>query len=197
MHYRWFAQSEVASGSSVQLSETWTVLEACHEHVFQYYAGEGSPANPPSSYATIRLVCEKLGSHLKAHVRIYKQIPAGGTEAESPAVRGQQAQTWDDPPELVALRALTREKSQITPRLLDSKITSQGESGLVPGGFLNYVVWEVVPGRRLASRITVEQNTFWNMEPDKRELIRQHFRKNYLFVPLWTSVLPSSMRFAS
>lgn len=87
------------------------------------------------------LYVQKPRSKFKAQMRFYKQIPAAGSEAESPVDCGKQAQTWD-PDELEALREPKCTGSTISPLLLDSKNARQDDSGLVPGGFLNYIFWE-------------------------------------------------------
>ncbi|RAK99567.1 uncharacterized protein BO80DRAFT_384691 [Aspergillus ibericus CBS 121593] len=186
---RWFAQNEIGPGATIRLDkETWIVAEACAERVFQYHISECKSNNPPASYATIRVACTGPGSSPKAHLRIYKQIPTAGIEAESPAFRRQQARAWD-PPELEALRMLTRKGSKFTPRLLDSMSNRQKESDFIPDGFLVYVVWEVVPGYPLGTCVTLGENVFWGLGPDKRELIRQQFQHKYSRLCKW-GVMP-------
>ncbi|GAQ42893.1 similar to An08g09690 [Aspergillus niger] len=144
----WFSESEISPGAVIEMEKSWTVVRACEEHISQYSKDQGSPGHPPASDVTFRLICEQTDGNIKSHIRIYKQIPAAGTEAEPAAVRAKQAKPCE-PDELIALRALTNKRSRFTPRLLDSKNTTQDDSGFVPGGFLVYVAWEVVAGEQL------------------------------------------------
>ncbi|GKZ34922.1 hypothetical protein AbraIFM66950_005319 [Aspergillus brasiliensis] len=181
MSSRWFAQSEISPGAVLQLEKSWTVISACEEHISQYAKGQGNPHEPPASDATIRLICEQTDGNIVSHIRIYKQIPAAGTEAEPAAVRAKQARTCE-PDELIALRALTDKGSKFTPRLLDSKNTTQDDIGAVPGGFLVYVVWEVVAGKQQGTQVEDENCAFWRLDPGQRDFVRQHFKNNYLSV---------------
>ncbi|OJJ77009.1 hypothetical protein ASPBRDRAFT_654127 [Aspergillus brasiliensis CBS 101740] len=178
-----FAQSEISPGAVLQLEKSWTVISACEEHISQYAKSQGNPHKPPASDATIRLICEQTDGKFKSHIRIYKQIPAAGTEAEPAAVRAKQARICE-PDELIALRALTNKGSKFTPRLLDSKSTTQDDSGVVPGGFLVYIVWEVVAGEQLGTQVEDENCAFWRLNPEQRDILRQHFRNNFMFVLL-------------
>ncbi|PWY74393.1 hypothetical protein BO70DRAFT_398717 [Aspergillus heteromorphus CBS 117.55] len=94
----------------------------------------------------------------------------------------QAARTWT-PPELKALRALTRHHSTITPRLLIVKKSNQGKAGLVPGGVLSSVVWEVVPGIRLGTVFGTD--VFWAMSEGERHVIRETFREGLTKLSKW------------
>ncbi|GFN11022.1 uncharacterized protein AtWU_00818 [Aspergillus tubingensis] len=185
----WFSESEISPGAVIEMQKSWTVVQACEEHISQYSKDQGSPGHPPASDVTIRLICEQTDGNTRSHVRIYKQIPAAGTEAEPAAVRAKQAKPCE-PDELIALRALTKKRSRFTPRLLDSKNTTQDDSGFVPGGFLVYVAWEVVAGEQLGTEGGDEDCGFWTMEEDKRDIIREHFKNNFLsvFLPSFSYV---------
>ncbi|GKZ26093.1 hypothetical protein AbraCBS73388_002043 [Aspergillus brasiliensis] len=184
MPSRWFAQSETGPGAVLQLEKSWTVISACEEHISQYAKGQGNRHEPPASDATIRLVCEQTDGNILSDIRIYKQIPAAGTEAEPAAVRAKQARTCE-PDELIALRALTNKGSKFTPRLLDSKSTTQDDSGVVPGGFLVYVAWEVVAGEQLGTQVEDENCAFWRLDPGQRDIVRQHFKNNFVQLCKW------------
>ena len=49
----------------------------------------------------------------------------------------------------------------------------QGESDLVQGGYIKFVVWEKVPGESLT------REYFWSLDPTAREEIRVRFRAAY------------------
>ncbi|RAK89054.1 hypothetical protein BO79DRAFT_255103 [Aspergillus costaricaensis CBS 115574] len=161
----WFSESEISPGAVIEMEKSWTVVQACEEHISHYSKDQGSPGHPPASDVTIRLI-------------------SAGTEAEPAAVRSKQAKPCE-PDELIALRALTNKRSRFTPRLLDSKNTTQDDSGFVPGGFLVYVAWEVVAGEQLGTEGGDEYCGFWRMERDKREIVREHFKNNFLQLSKW------------
>lgn len=56
------------------------------------------------------------------------------------------------PRELLAYQDLTSQNLGLTPNLLGYKISTQEESGRVPGGFAVWLVWEKVPGVRLEEK---------------------------------------------
>ena len=82
------------------------------------------------------------------------QVPCINTEFEDPATRASQAVQFK-PRELRAYQILTKAKdkdkdgTQIAPQLLGYKEDRQDSSGLVPGGLLTWVAWEVLPGKQL------------------------------------------------
>lgn len=114
-------------------------------------------------------------------MRYYKQIPIEGTEAEPPTTRAEQAKFFC-PIELKHLRTLTQKGSTITPRVLDSKEDKQDNTGFVPGGFVTWVVWEVVPGLQLGN--DVGSAPFWGLGRDERDAVRQAFQESIWFVAL-------------
>ncbi|KAJ5431533.1 hypothetical protein N7445_009265 [Penicillium cf. griseofulvum] len=65
--------------------------------------------------------------------------------------------------------------SNITPKLLGYKTGTQDRSGLVPGGFIIWLVWEIVPGLRLSD--IDGAGPFWDLESCEREQIRVAFLK--------------------
>ncbi|GKZ86301.1 hypothetical protein AnigIFM56816_001353 [Aspergillus niger] len=177
MPSRWFAQSEVAPGTIIQLRKArWVIREVASEHCFQLNQDDLRDKHDPSLACT-RLVCETHGPNgpVQGHMRYYKQIPIEGTEAEPPTTRAEQAESFC-PIELKHLRTLTQKRSTITPRLLDSKEDKQDNTGFVPGGFVTWVVWEVVPGLQLGN--DVGSAPFWGLSRDERDAVRQAFKES-------------------
>ena len=107
-------------------------------------------------------------------MRVYIQVPHRTTEMDDPDTRGQQAISLI-PQELASLLDLTEKGSNITPKLLGYKIGTQDRSGLVPGGFIIWFVWEIVPGLRLGDRDGA--GPFWGLESYEREQVRISFLK--------------------
>lgn len=183
MPSRWFAQSEVAPGTIIQLRKArWVIREVASEHCFQLNQDDLRDKHDPSLACT-RLVCDTHGPDgpVKGHMRYYKQIPIEGTEAEPPTTRAEQAKFFC-PIELKHLRTLTQKGSTITPRVLDSKEDKQDNTGFVPGGFVTWVVWEVVPGLQLGN--DVGSAPFWGLGRDERDAVRQAFQESIWFVAL-------------
>ncbi|GCB23012.1 hypothetical protein AAWM_05897 [Aspergillus awamori] len=184
MPSRWFAQSEVAPGTIIQLRKArWVIREVASEHCFQLNPDDLRDKHDPSLACT-RLVCETHGPDgpVQGHMRYYKQIPIEGTEAEPPTTRAEQTESFC-PIELKHLRALTQKGSTITPRLLDSKEDKQDNTGFVPGGFVTWVVWEVVPGLQLGN--DVGSAPFWGLSPDERDAVRQAFKESICKLEIW------------
>lgn len=80
------------------------------------------------------------------------------------------------PQELTAYQDLTQ-KSSNTPKLLGYKTTVQDNSGLIPGGFAVWLVWEMVPGLRLGNKNG--PNAFWALDDSEKDEIRASFVKTY------------------
>lgn len=77
------------------------------------------------------------------------------------------------PEELTSLLDLTEKGSNITPKLLGYKIGTQDRLGLVPGGFIIWFVWEIVPGLRLGDRDGA--HPFWGLKNYERDQVRASF----------------------
>lgn len=64
----------------------------------------------------------------------------------------------------------------------------QSEDGMVPGGYITYVIWDKVPGEPLSSE------EFWNLDFESRQGIRAIFRevfpklKKCGYLPLMTTM---------
>lgn len=108
-------------------------------------------------------------------MRIYLQVPIRGTEMDDAQTRASQAMQRT-PQELTAYQDLTQ-KSSNTPKLLGYKTTVQDNSGLIPGGFAVWLVWEMVPGLRLGNKNG--PNAFWTLGDSEREEIRVSFVKTF------------------
>ncbi|PWY83837.1 hypothetical protein BO94DRAFT_576250 [Aspergillus sclerotioniger CBS 115572] len=186
MYSRWFARSEIEPGTIIQLKRhQWVILQTINEHESQT-SPEDLVYNPgPSSTCTL-LRCQRVGPYcpVQGYMRIYKQIPIAGTEVEPARTRAQQA-GFCCPRELEALRVLTKKQktSPITPRLLDTKEDKQDDTGVVPGGFVTWIVWEVVPGVRLGDPCGAPE--FWAMDSSERNAMREKFKEGIMKLYRW------------
>lgn len=102
-------------------------------------------------------------------IRVCVQVPHCGTEMEDPATRARQAIEYT-PRELIAYKTFTQNGSTITPQLLGYTETRQDSLGLVPGGFLTWFAWSIVPGIRLGDFTGATK--FWELEAEERDRIR-------------------------
>lgn len=106
-------------------------------------------------------------------MRIYCQVPIEETQFLSPDVRAKQAVPPYQHSELMALKRFREGGCTVVPELLGYSETVQSRDGLVPGGYIRYLVWDKVPGESLSRAL------FWSFETPERDLIRRKFRAAY------------------
>lgn len=71
--------------------------------------------------------------------------------------------------ELKALQAFTTTSTPSLPHLVAWKKTTQGSDGVVPGGYVVYILMTLMPG------LTLLDLRFWSMSEQEREDIRAAF----------------------
>lgn len=121
-----------------------------------------------------KFLCHKVGAlPQSAFIRIYSQVPIEGTQFLSPEVRAQQAVPPYQHSEVIALKRFKEGNCTVVPNLLGYSETIQGQDGLVPRGYITYLVWNKVPGESLSGEL------FWSFDKPKRDLIRRKFRAAY------------------
>ncbi|KAJ5779107.1 hypothetical protein N7457_006827 [Penicillium paradoxum] len=154
------------------LSSRWKIISKLNEYDDQATV-EQNKAYGFRSFASAKFLCCDPQRHAtKAFMRVYIQVPHRTTEMDDADTRGQQATSWT-PQELVSLLDLTEKGLNITPKLLGYKTSTQDRSGLVPGGFIIWLVWEIVPGLRLGDRNGA--GPFWGLQSYEREQVRVSF----------------------
>lgn len=155
----------------------WRVLEVLHRiRTTERGGGWGSGHSLIRGFETV--LCRDAGDpNIQALMRIYLQIPYTGTGFMDSTIRATQA-TKFKPRELEAHQALSKDTmaSAYTPALLSYDELQQGRSGLVPGGFLTYVVYEFIQGKRLGDD-SGHATTFWELPRAERDLIRVAFKE--------------------
>ncbi|PYH97696.1 hypothetical protein BO71DRAFT_372767 [Aspergillus ellipticus CBS 707.79] len=172
----WFPSSLALSGAKITLREKeWMVLEKVSEYDFLKDKEDVRDGSEPS-FSCVRLRCRSRTSPVPAFMRIYMQIPLAGTKSEPPADRARQACKFT-PEELWALKTMTERGSRNTPRLLDYKESTQDSSGPVPGGFITWIVWEIIPGICLGD--TFGADRFWQLKQGERRAIQEAFPDAY------------------
>ncbi|GIC92738.1 uncharacterized protein Aud_009209 [Aspergillus udagawae] len=75
--------------------------------------------------------------------------------------------------ELETFKLLQSGGCSAVPRFLGHAERIQGEDGLLPGGYVRYLVWEKVPGEPLTEEF------FWDLDDTARKDIRSKFRAAY------------------
>ncbi|KAL4809626.1 hypothetical protein BDV18DRAFT_157375 [Aspergillus unguis] len=133
-----------------------------------------------------------------AVMEVFIQVPYAGSEYAIYEERARQASktgiNMTARRELDSLEALTKAKCPNTPLIRQKWETKQDSSGssdklgrgLVPGGFLCYVLMEHAKG------VQMEKSQFWSRDAQEREMIRRAFKEAYLNC-LEAGVLPWMM----
>lgn len=152
---------------------SWIIIEKLSESALylaqdQFNMGVG----PPMTVG--KFLCHLEGDLAQIpFMRIYYQIPVTGTEYATLATRAQQGRPGRVCGEHEAFRVLMRQGCSVVPRFLGYDERKQGQNDLVPGGFIQYVVWEMVPGESLTEEL------FWSLDRPTRDDIRAKFRAAY------------------
>jgi hypothetical protein len=174
-------------GMIVDFPETspWTLLTRIEEEAVQNFEEDDS-----TPFSCALFSCETPSNDSnpsrKALMRIWMQIPFEGSEFEPPAIRAVQASQelpWDAKSELRALQRLLAIGSLHTPELLASKHETQPNDGMVPGGFIFFLLFSEMPGVALAEKDQpLEESLYWAQSPSTRSLIRQAFRNAWQYI---------------
>ncbi|CEJ58960.1 hypothetical protein PMG11_07599 [Penicillium brasilianum] len=128
----------------------WKILEKLNERDYQVNEEENKEYGYRSFASAKYPCCDPRARTRKAIMRIYVQVPHRKTEMDDAG-------------------------SSDTPKLLGYKIGKQDRSGLVPGGFITWLVWEIVPGVRLGDGNGADP--FWAQERGERDQVRSAFQE--------------------
>lgn len=124
--------------------------------------------------------CRNTKTNELAVIKILMQVPWEGSEYVSASERAKQATTTlPDNAELDVnpLLILTENKCTAAPLVRAYRKTVQDlEDGLVPGGFLHFVLMDHAPGQQLSHEM------FWGFERRVRDEIRGAFRAAWEYV---------------
>lgn len=187
----WFRQGAIIQvlepGDTIALENpqptAWMIMELLNERQLQVEEEDVVKEGAPPSYASIKLACvESTEPSRRAMMRVYMQIPYLNTELEDSETRAKQASTFT-PRDLLAYKTFSGIPggATFTPELLGYKENQQDSSGLVPGGFITWFAWEIVPGPRLGD-YSGDATGFWPLERAERDKIRQVFQKTLPYV---------------
>jgi hypothetical protein len=184
--FGWFPRKSFAPGLKFRFqspqSITWTIEDKVSQHTRQREAPQpGEPGFKPSSAeATFHVRRDSNGQI--AFMRVHMQVPHPGTEYEDIEDRRLQASLCPHT-EVQALMDFHNANATMTPALLGIKEEFQGSDGCVPGGYIVFIVFEKVPGIRLADDQSAPYpgfplHTFFRrFERKERNAIREQFDK--------------------
>ncbi|PLB48743.1 hypothetical protein P170DRAFT_425767 [Aspergillus steynii IBT 23096] len=152
----------------------WTITQLISEYPHQQIVEhEEHDTEPKLSYSRATFLCRNARNpSQQAFLRVYMQIPHRGTEDEPDFVRSAQAgtRTHDD---IEAMALFHNKRAKHLPRCLGMKEIKQDILGLVPGGYMSYLLWEMLPGIRL------NEKRFWSFDKAERDAIREAFTPAY------------------
>lgn len=163
--------------SSQWKTTQWKILEKLNERDYQVVKELYDEYGYYSFASTKLLCCDPEDPAQKAFMRIYLQVPYRGTEIDDPDTRGRQARAFTSS-ELITYQRLTQKRLSNTPKLLGYKTGTQDRSGPVPGGFVVWLVWEMVPGLHLGDEDGA--GPFWDLERYERDQVREAFIEAFL-----------------
>lgn len=165
------------ANNNIPLTQNWVIDKQLSEHICrltEHDIGEG--LGP--SFAAGKFACHIENSAETGIMRIYQQVPNLRTEFHKSARRAAQATTSPGHAEIAAFKTLRSAQSDVAPQLLALRQDKQGNDGLIPGGYIDYLVWATVPGKPLTKK------EFWRLHPSLRKIIRDKFKVLYRFVRL-------------
>ncbi|KAJ5682070.1 uncharacterized protein N7477_002010 [Penicillium maclennaniae] len=102
-----------------------------------------------------------------------KTIPITGTEDADHDTLARQAVPPGVCGELECFKQPRSGRCTAAPRFIGHAVSTQGDHGLLPGGYIGYLVWEKVPGEPLTEEF------FWGLDGATRKDIRSEFRAAY------------------
>ncbi|KAJ5301146.1 Methionine aminopeptidase 1 [Penicillium atrosanguineum] len=135
----------VVSASS-GISRTWVIMEKLSERSAPMTAHDIKMCRGSAKTVGKGLCHLAEDRNQIAFMRIYQQIPISGTEDADPDTLARQAVPPGVCGELESFKMLQSGRCSAVPRFLGHAESTQGDDGLVPGGYIRYLVWEKVPG---------------------------------------------------
>ncbi|KAJ9194365.1 hypothetical protein DTO166G4_1581 [Paecilomyces variotii] len=127
----------------------WVLDQKISENSIQITREESIAHNLRSVARAVFSCKQKDGLGVKHAIKIYMQIPWIDAEFTSAAARKAQAdinRSEDMASEIKALRKLTQNTAKHAPHLVAELHTKQGDDGIVPTGFISYLLMTWCPG---------------------------------------------------
>ncbi|KAJ5530057.1 hypothetical protein N7527_003450 [Penicillium freii] len=146
------------ANDNIPLTQNWVIDKQLSEHICRL---------------TERDIGEGLGPSFAAGKFACHIENGAETEFHKSTRRAAQATTSPGHAEIAAFKTLRSAQSDVAPQLLALRQDKQGNDGLIPGGYIDYLVWATVPGKPLA------KEEFWRLHPSLRKIIRGKFKVLY------------------
>ncbi|KAJ6186565.1 hypothetical protein N7519_007866 [Penicillium mononematosum] len=176
----WFPRAKFGPGSTFLFEKptisAWSIREKQSQHNYQREEWD-LEVWPINSRGNIPRSAGPWSNGIYA-------IPHPSTEFEPREVRRRQAALCPHH-EVNALKCFHQEHATMTPALLGIREELQGDDDVVPGGYIVYMVFQHVPGFRLADDQGAPvpghplHTFFRKFKPAERAKIRDEFDKNY------------------
>ncbi|KAJ5512143.1 hypothetical protein N7463_001695 [Penicillium fimorum] len=139
------------------------------EHTFRIPESDVVHGLGPS-YTAGKFECHREHDGEDGVMRIYLQVPHLRTEFRTPDRRPEQAVASPGHAEINGLKQLDRMGSTVAPKLLALRQDKQSDTGIVPRGYIDYLVWAKVPGE------SMDMKRFWGLQEESRTAIRLVFK---------------------
>ena len=128
---------------------------------------------PKLSFAVGLFLCQNVNHpEQEAFIKVYKQVPHSGAEFESHAARKAQAGELSHS-DIEAYKLFMQNQARYLPICLGYKMDHQDDFDVVPGGYVQQVVYSKLPGLRL------DEERFWSFDETQREAICNAFLSAY------------------
>ncbi|KAJ5196160.1 hypothetical protein N7449_006639 [Penicillium cf. viridicatum] len=147
------------------VASKWKIVNKLNEYDYQLDKEQHCLSFRLSFACTKLLCCDPKDDTKLAFMRIYLQVPFRGTKMDDPQTRASQPNA--------------PRKSE-TPKLLGYNNTVQDKSGLVPGGFAVWLVWEMVPGLHFGNKNGPD--AFWALGDNEISSLVWHKDSNALHI---------------
>lgn len=134
------------ANNNIPFTQNWVIDEQLSEHIHRFTERDIGEGLGPS-FAAGKFACHIENGAETGIMRIYQQMPNLRTEFRNSAQRAVQATKSPGHAEIAAFKTLKFAQSHVAPQLLALRQDTQGNDGLIPGGYIDYLVWATVPGK--------------------------------------------------
>lgn len=157
------------SADDPNLAHAWVIGTQLSENVYRIQGSDMTHGLGPL-FADGKLECRCQDDRKRGLMRIYLQVPHSKTEFRTPARRAEQAVALPGHAEINGMKEVHRIGSTAAPKLLALCQAKQSDTGIVPGGYFDHLVWEKVPGESMDTKKS------WELPEKCRTDIRSKFK---------------------
>lgn len=126
------------ANNNTPFMQNWVIGKQLSEHIHRFTnhkIGEGLG----SSFAARKFTCHIENGTETGIMRIHLHVPNLRTEFHNSAHRAVQTAKSPGHAEIAAFKTLQSAQSHVAPRLLALREDAQGNDGLIPGGYIDYL----------------------------------------------------------